>query len=357
MSTTNLKSPHFPQAPTSPLTNTSQLASYLSSYSQWEASQSQLIEPDTASQASQSSLFWQSPGLAHCTSKLDFSPASNSPKSLYQLSSPLPASLNQDKENGQETSKDQNNSKILSHRLGIDPLELVSWNENLRVWLTQTLLRPLVTEVDRVNSTLTRVGVTDCAVGNVSVDRLRKVGILPQVSSSLPSLPSLIPYLEVCSDQTYLVKRLRDLARTGAMSKFRWSSGGDGWTDRIPTDSELIMHCLATYMDSRLMTSTSTRVAVSEGDSITPFTGVHFYKHGIKVKTEDKDNLAIIQIGRNPTHYVVQIGGQQLDVGSGRNNMIHSLLLFLHTVKGECGGMLGRVNLGLSGLNILWVLD
>ena len=77
----------------------------------------------------------------------------------------------------------------------------------------------------------------------------------------------------------------------------------------------------------------------------------------MKVTQEDKDTLALVQVGRSPTHYVVQIGGQQLDVGGGRNNMVHSLLLFLHTVKGERGGMLGRVNLGLSGLNILWVLD
>jgi len=354
---TNLRSPHFPLAPSSPLTDTSQLASYLSSYSQWEASQSILAEPDTASQASQSTLFWQGSGLTHASSKLDFSPASNSPVSVYQLSSPMPPSLTQDPDSTKDTTKDQTNSKVLSHRLGIDPMELVSWNENLRVWITQTLLRPLVSEVDRVNSALARVGVSDCSVGGVPVDRLRKVSALPQVSTALPSLPTLLPYLEVCSDQVYLVARLRALAKTGAMSQFKWNSGGDGWTDRLPTDSELVLHCLATYMDSRLLTTTSTRVGMHEGDSITPFTGVHFFKHGMKVKPEDKDSLALVQVGRCPTHYVVQIGGQQLDVGGGRNNMVHSLLLFLHTVKGERGGMLGRVNLGLSGLNILWVLD
>ena len=61
-------------------------------------------------------------------------------------------------------------------------MELVSWNENLRVWLTQTILKPLVSEIDRVNSTLPRLGVADVAVGSVPVDRLRKVAALPQVS-------------------------------------------------------------------------------------------------------------------------------------------------------------------------------
>ena len=60
-------------------------------------------------------------------------------------------------------------------------MELVSWNENLRVWLTQTILKPLVSEIDRVNTTLPRLGVGDVAVGSVPVDRLRKVQTLPQV--------------------------------------------------------------------------------------------------------------------------------------------------------------------------------
>ena len=60
-------------------------------------------------------------------------------------------------------------------------MELVSWNENLRVWLTQTILRPLVSEIDRINTTLPRLGISDVTVGTVPVDRLRKVSALPQV--------------------------------------------------------------------------------------------------------------------------------------------------------------------------------
>ena len=53
-----------------------------------------------------------------------------------------------------------------------------------------------------------------------------------QVSSNLSSLPTLLPYLEVSTDQTYLVARLRDLASTGAMSRYKWAAGGDNWSDR-----------------------------------------------------------------------------------------------------------------------------
>merc|ERR1719445_2945989 len=230
---TNLLSGQFPNSPTSPVTNTSQLAAYLASYSQWEASNGSILDSqDTASQSSQPQVHgYMTRG------QLDFSPSvSGGPggqsRPLYQLSSPLPATMGQTSSTDHDQTQDKAQNKVLSHRLGIDPMELVSWNENLRVWLTQTILRPLVSEIDRINTTLPRVGVSDCSVGGVSVDRLRKVSILPQVASALPSLPTLLPYLEVCPDQTYLVARLRALAKTGAISKYRWNSGGEGWTDR-----------------------------------------------------------------------------------------------------------------------------
>ena len=41
----------------------------------------------------------------------------------------------------------------------------------------------------------------------------------------------------------------------------------------------------------------------------------------------------------------------------GRNNMLHAMLLLLHHVSSKDKGMLGKVNLGLSGINILWVVQ
>ena len=39
-----------------------------------------------------------------------------------------------------------------------------------------------------------------------------------------------------------------------------------------------------------------------------PFTGVHFYRHGEKPAEGKEDTLAIVQVGRGPAHYVVQVG-------------------------------------------------
>jgi len=372
-SSTNQRRDHYDYSDF-PLTDEQQLATYLSSYHDWENSHlSNQSVDDSGSQASQSVLFWRPTGSQ--TNRLDFT--SPTVKPVYQLSSPPPASTGVSGEGGtnKETASDQTKAEVLSHRLGIDPLDLVSWNQNLRVWMTQTILRPLVSEIDSVNTSLTKHGVSDCLVGQVAVDRLRKVATLPHVVQGVPSLAFILPYLEVSTDQVYLIERLRQLAKTGALSVYKWNGGGSGWSDRLPTDSEVLIHCLASYMDSRLITSTSMRMSgpANPQTEARPFTGVNFYKYGEKPEnikqadtagvqsngktSEMKDVLAIVQTGRSPVHYVVQVGGKQLDVGGGRNNLIHSILLFLHKVKQEGHGMLGRVNLGLSGLNILWVLD
>ena len=46
-----------------------------------------------------------------------------------------------------------------------------------------------------------------------------------------------------------------------------------------------------------------------------------------------------------------------ISVQQGRNNLFHTLLLFLHLVNTKEHGMLGRVNLGPSGVNLLWVIQ
>jgi len=375
--TSNLRRDHYSGYDDSPITDEVQLAEYLHDYSAWEQShlsdQQQRLD-DTASVTSQSGgamLFWRSGAQPDPTLMR---------KTVYQLSSPASNSGSGSGGSGGGISGsgsgsgsvtgdlghlsgdslvDQAQARVLSQRLGVDPMRLVMWNENLRVWMTQTILRPLVSEIETVNAALPKHGVSDCKIGESPIDRLRKVSSLPQVASSLPTLSALLPFLEVSQDQEYVVSRLKELSSTGALSMYRWCSGGkcrgQAWTDKLPTDSELLLHLLASYLDSRLVASSTTRLADSR-DSM-PFTHSHFFKFGEKIEQVDKDFLAIVQIKARPPHYVVQVGDKQLDVGGGRNNLLHSLLLFLQQVREERAGMIGRVNLGLSGLNILWVLD
>ena len=50
-------------------------------------------------------------------------------------------------------------------------------------------------------------------------------------------------------------------------------------------------------------------------------------------------------------------GERRLELPPGRNNLFHTLLMFLHHIKTKEGGMLDKVNLGRWGINILWIID
>ncbi len=276
-------------------------------------------------------------------------------------------------------------------RVGIEPLELVSWMENLRMWISQTILKRLVVEMDETNEQLIKLGLKEVLLGETGLEKVIKASRLPHVISSIPTLPRLLSFLELCHDQDYLVSRVRELACGGAMSGYRWNAGGKykgvEWSaDRgLPTDAELLMHCVNCYFDARLPPVEG----VIDGRV---FSTLHFVKETPTVKsiaalttasigqltrgiaqsasemsssspTAPSSSFAIIQTASRPAapHFALRVGeGSQrhrLEVSPGRNNLFHTLLLFLHHVKTKEHGVLGRINLGRSGLNVLWVIE
>lgn len=230
--------------------------------------------------------------------------------------------------------------------------QLDRWVENLRKWINQTILARLASEVDSVNSTLQRLGSSDLRVGEASQSTLRQVSLSkgPQV----PTLAALLPYLDLSPNQEYLVQRIKELSKGGCMSGFRWNGGssnykGKPWGDYLPTDSAIVLHMFCTYLDSRLPPDPR----FPDGKT---FTSQFFSKAPDKPHT-GKDTLCIHQSSLFPPHYKVVVGEAVWDLPKGRNNLFYALLLFLHHIKTKHGGMLGRISLGLSGVNLLWVVD
>ena len=142
----------------SPITDANQLYEYLNDYSAWESSYMSDKFDDSGSVASQSLL------------RRTAGPRMESPvyrKTMYQLSTPPSKTAN----STSDSQADKAQTEILSQRLGVDPMRLVTWNENLRIWLTQTILRPLVSEIETLNSSLPKNGVSDCKIGESPLDR------------------------------------------------------------------------------------------------------------------------------------------------------------------------------------------
>ena len=147
-----------------------------------------------------------------------------------------------------------------------------------------------------------------CLLGELSLEKLRKTCQLAPVAANIPSLVQVLPYLEVTWHQEYLVRCLNDLASGGCMSSFR-SDGGSkrkGWDDSSPTDSAVVMHCLATYLDSQLP-------APTDRPDRRPFTGHYFVKCPEKPPVA-LTNPVIVEVQLNPPHYKLIMGSDEYEL-------------------------------------------
>jgi len=272
----------------------------------------------------------------------------SSPKLSYQLSTRTPQS---------STSRSEDTDASFSHhgeavwsKIGVSSEQVFSWTENLRKWMSRTILSRIVSEIDSVNEALRRQGMPDVQIGEIGLAVLRQRAKGPQI----PSLYALLQYLEVSSNQEYLVQRLKELEKGGCMSEFRWHAGGTfkgkPWSDSLPTDSAILMHFFFTYIDSQ----SPLHMSFPEGK---PVTSRYFCKTPDKPALNPKDALCIYQTNVNPPHYKLVVREEILEIQKERNNLFHALLLFLYIIKTKEDGMLNYINLGPSGLNMLWIIQ
>ncbi|XP_076448001.1 transmembrane protein 209-like [Babylonia areolata] len=286
-----------------------------------------------------SSSFW-----SYGTSALDFTHTLR--KYAYQLASHLPQSTTK----ASTAEHSVPGVDEVWNKYGVTENDLYVWTEKLRKWLSATIVSRLSKKIRDVNKQLQRIGCEDMQVGEMSVATLKQLALTK--GGMVPALNNLVPYLDFFANQEYLVRRIQDLS-TGSMSDFAWNKGGSYgklWAEHLITDSSLVMQLLCTYLDSRL----PAQPHYMDGKV---FTAQHFIKTPDKPDMQRKDNLLVYQTSINPPHFQVVIGTQTYNLPKGRNNMFQAILLFFYHIKTKEQGMLGRVNLGLSGLNIMWIFD
>ncbi|XP_068760349.1 transmembrane protein 209-like [Montipora capricornis] len=285
-------------------------------------------------------------GQAHWSGyRYDYTP----PLNVYRIArrSPDLSSSRDDDEAGYNSTKAEEIwAKLLVTRGDLD-----NWTENCRKWLCQTILVRLVNQIEAVNDVMSRIGCSELQLGTISLSAARQVAVTK--ADQVPSLQSIIPYLEASNNQEYLVQRLSELAQGGCMGLYRWNSGGHYrgkvWEQDLSADSQLLLHLFCTYMDSRLPADPT----FPDGRT---FTGLHFLKTPDKPSAR-KSDLCIYQSRLHPPHFKVIVEDEVFDMPKGQNNLFHTIIFFLHHVKTKRYGMLGRVNLGMSGVNILCILN
>ncbi|XP_065200923.1 transmembrane protein 209 isoform X2 [Planococcus citri] len=225
-------------------------------------------------------------------------------------------------------------------KFGINQSFLPEWIANLRMWITQTILTRIIKEIEEVNQALTCQGITNVSIGSTGLERLKKTAAMSQVYQNIPSLSSLISFLDISLNQEYVVQRISALS-TGSMSNYCWNAGGSyegkPWNESLPTDAALLP-LPHTAPDGR------------------QFSSAHYVKTPTELK-KNKKSVIICQQSNNPPHFQLIIGEDTYDISRGRNNLFHVILFFLHHIKTKESCMFEHVNLGSSGINMLWVIS
>uniref|UniRef100_A0A3B3R118 Transmembrane protein 209 n=1 Tax=Paramormyrops kingsleyae TaxID=1676925 RepID=A0A3B3R118_9TELE len=265
-------------------------------HSEEEKSQrSQLGSPESAS-PSHSPTFWN-----YNRSVGDY--AQSLRKFQYQLAcrSQAPSAHKDETDLGSKQAAEEVWARITPNPPVLDHID--SWTAKLRNWINDTILVPLVKEIDAVNTHLRRIGCPE--LFHIQCFVWRPCPLVPMMAA---------------------------LVWTGGLSCFL----------------QIVMHVLCTYLDSRL----PPHPKYPDGKT---FTSQHFTQTPDKPDTSNENLLCIHQSSINPPHYQLIYQGHVYSLPKGRNNMFHTVLMFLFVIKTKESGMLGRVSLGLSGVNILWI--
>ncbi|XP_057243578.1 transmembrane protein 209 [Malurus melanocephalus] len=219
-------------------------------------------------------------------------------------------------------------ARVTMNRQLLDHMD--SWTAKFRNWINDTILVPLVEEMESVSTQLRRMGCPELQIGEASISSLKQAALVK--APLIPTLNALVPYLDLTPNQEYLVERIR----------------GTWCCCYLVVFAQILMHVFCTYLDSRL----PPHPKYPDGKT---FTSQHFIQTPDKPDTSNENVFCIYQSSINPPHYELIYECHVYSLPKGRNNMFHTLLMFLYIIKTKESGMLGRVNLGLSGVNILWI--
>uniref|UniRef100_A0A0M3HX26 Transmembrane protein 209 n=1 Tax=Ascaris lumbricoides TaxID=6252 RepID=A0A0M3HX26_ASCLU len=262
-------------------------------------------------------------------------------------------------------------SEILN-QYKLDAERFAYGERNLRSWICQTIIRPLVSNINKMNEILTEeYPQLHLKVGRSSVEALQ-VALSSKGDLLCTVLPYLIPYLKVHEKQAYIVKRANELSVDVCMKEFDWQGGGSEsldkgnenshsysppntpWGEHLPTDAQLVWSWFCAYFDARMEANPMA------ADINMPFTSVFFLKKPNKPSTVQCYNEAfyVHQTSIHPPHFelVVEGGRERFEVGRGSRNIWRTILLFIQHARLFNNNRVGSLCIDESGINIACVV-
>lgn len=78
-------------------------------------------------------------------------------------------------------------------------------------WISTTILNRIVEEMNRIDDDLIAQGLTLVSIGNVGYETIKATAFSELIRKNVPSLLLLLPYLEITSNQQYIMQRIRGM--------------------------------------------------------------------------------------------------------------------------------------------------
>ncbi|KAK9509568.1 hypothetical protein O3M35_006856 [Rhynocoris fuscipes] len=195
----------------------------------------------------------------------------------------------------------------------VDSVCFHNWIYRLRLWISATILDRLVDQINKVNHDLALLGYNKVSVGSVGLNILENIS-----ACTVPNLPILLTFLEITPYQQYIVQRISELAKSGSLNDYMWNSGGTykdkPWHSRLPTDAELIMHLICSYLDQIL--------PLTCYNNTKPFTTKYFIKESQLNSINFNSKIKIIEITRTPPHYNLIINSETQELPAGKECLV-----------------------------------
>ena len=102
-------------------------------------------------------------------------------------------------------------------KLDIDNARLNQMVENIRKWISQTIIVRLAKEIDTINNLITEKGFIDSLIGETSIQQLKQLAT--NKKNDFPTLEQICTFLDInvrsiennTSLQQYLVRRIKGL--------------------------------------------------------------------------------------------------------------------------------------------------
>lgn len=200
-------------------------------------------------------------------------------------------------------------------------------------------------------------------IGMVGLERLKKIAATNQhLIQNIPTLPKLIPFLEITTNQEYLVQRIRELAKGSCLKNYKFNSNQflqpdqpDNIRENI-NDAAIIFHLFCTYLDSQLHPSPDIPRAFYSRYVIVGDVKKTNSDHLLKEVTRNKGKCGIVC--SNPvTPKFNFITSEKVHTSSyDRNNLFYVIIQFIMHLKKSDENLEG-VDLGKSGINIANVIE